>query len=273
MRDVPKGIAAERGYDPTADGYCLISGYGIAPEDLPDRAFVIVSTDRGRTWSDAVRVPPCGFAALGGRPSYIVRPDGKVLLFCHGRRAKQPGFQNETGLSVPLVYASWDGGASWGLLAEMTIEPAMPGGIMPYPLQLTNGHILAAVRRQYDGYNAYTQVYASEDQGRTWRFLSRVNDWGAPANLTQMPDGRIVCVYGYRQAPWGIRARVSDDLAVTWGEEIVLRDDGGSWDLGYPRTLLRPDGSLVTVYYFNDKTDPVQCHGGVRYIAATLWNI
>ncbi len=27
---------------------------------------------------------------------------------------------------------------------------------------------------------------------------------------------------------------------------VVYRDDGGSWDLGCPRTLLRSDGALVT---------------------------
>ena len=82
-----------------------------------------------------------------------------------------------------------------------------------------------------------------------------------------------MCVYGYRRPPYGLRARISPDRCVTWGEEIVLRDDGGSWDLGYPRTHLRADGSLVTVYYFNLKADPIQREGGVRHIAATLWRV
>ena len=54
---------------------------------------------------------------------------------------------------------------------------------------------------------------------------------------------------------------------MTWGEEIVLRDDGGSPDLGYPRTVQRPDGTIITVYYFNDRP------GGEAYIAATLWRV
>jgi hypothetical protein len=78
-------------------------------------------------------------------------------------------------------------------------------------------------------------------------------------------------VYGYRRPPFGIRARVSADRGATWGEEIVLRDDGGSGDLGYPRTHLRDDGALVTAYYFNLAGDPIQQNGGVRHIAATIW--
>ena len=54
--------------------------------------------------------------------------------------------------------------------------------------------------------------------------------------------------------------------AWSWGEEIVLRDDGGNWDLGYTRTLQRPDGKLVTVYYYNTDKD------SERFIAATIWD-
>ena len=41
---------------------------------------------------------------------------------------------------------------------------------------------------------------------------------------------------------------------------------GRLWDLGYPRTVQRPDGKIVTVYYFNDHKDTE------RYIAATIWD-
>jgi hypothetical protein len=117
----------------------------------------------------------------------------------------------------------------------------------------------------------WTELYASEDGGLTWKFVSRVNRWGAPASLLVLRDGRLLCVYGYRVPPYGVRARISDDGGETWGPEIVIRDDGGSWDLGYPRATELPDGKILTVYYFNDRDDPVQCEGGVRYIAATVF--
>ena len=66
--------------------------------------------------------------------------------------------------------------------------------------------------------------------------------------------------------PLGIRARISNDQGLTWGPEIMLRADGGTWDLGYTRTVQRADGKIVTVYYFNDKPDTE------RYIAATIWD-
>ncbi|MHC4874349.1 MAG: sialidase family protein [Planctomycetota bacterium] len=159
------------------------------------------------------------------------------------------------------------------MMGEFVLEPEKPMGIMAYPLILDNGNIIAAVRRQYSPWSLYTQIYISKDMGRSWKLHSRVNDLGAPASLLQLPDKRLVCVYGCRIKPWGIRARVSNDRGLTWSEEIVLRDDGGSQDLGYPRIIQRPDGKLLTVYYFNSKDDPIQQNGGVRHIAATIWEV
>ena len=137
-----------------------------------------------------------------------------------------------------------------------------------------DGRILASVRFQRDATGVmWTDIFASDDGARTWYFLSRVNDWGAPGDIVEMGDGRIVCVYGYRLDPSGIRARVSEDGARTWGRELVLRDDGGSWDLGYPRVLEVAPGRLLTVYYMNRRDDPIQMNGGVRHIARTIFEL
>ena len=84
--------------------------------------------------------------------------------------------------------------------------------------------------------------------------------------MVRMRDKRLALTYGYRLKPYGIRARISPDDGSTWGEEIILRSDGGTWDLGYPRTVQRSDGKLVTVYYFADSA------ASDRYIAATIWS-
>jgi len=282
LRNAPPCAASEHVYDPYADGFCLMGGFGIPSRDATHLAYVAVSTDRARTWSPPIRLPggivrTVGYKYLAGRPSYIIRPDGMLLLFAHGVRgmldpASDP-FHTETSYSRGLVLGSWNGGASWGMIGEINPGDQPCGVIMAYPLQLDDGTILAAARRQYDGYNAHTTIHESTDGGRTWTFLSRANDWGAPANLLHLPDGRIACVYGYRQKPWGVRARVSADRGRTWGEEIVIRADGGSWDVGYPRSVVREDGAIVTVYYINTGDDAIQLDGGVRHIAATIWQI
>ena len=84
--------------------------------------------------------------------------------------------------------------------------------------------------------------------------------------MVKLSDGRIALTYGFRAKPYGIRARLSSDNGETWGSEIVLRQDGGNWDLGYTQTVQRTDGKLITIYYYNN--DPA----AERYIGGTIWD-
>jgi hypothetical protein len=46
---------------------------------------------------------------------------------------------------------------------------------------------------------------------------------------------------------------------------MMLRDGGATWDLGYTRNIERPDGRIVTVYYWAPVLDRE------RIIEATIW--
>ncbi|HXK45750.1 MAG TPA: sialidase family protein, partial [bacterium] len=111
------------------------------------------------------------------------------------------------------------------------------------------------------------------DGGRHWQFLSRINDLGSPCHLLLLDDGRILATYGYRSYPFGIRCSISEDEGNTWKHELIIRDDGGSWDLGYPVSIQLDSGEIVSVYYFNDKNDSIQQDGGVRYIAGSIYKL
>ena len=47
-------------------------------------------------------------------------------------------------------------------------------------------------------------------------------------------DGRIVVIFARRKAPNGIGLIVSEDDGRTWSDEVILRNDAPSSDLGYP---------------------------------------
>jgi hypothetical protein len=77
--------------------------------------------------------------------------------------------------------------------------------------------------------------------------------------------GRLCVTYACRSVPCGIRARISRYLRKSGGEKIHLRDDTRTRDIGYTRSVQRPDGKIVTVY---DYTTDEQVK---QHIAATIW--
>jgi len=259
-----------------------------APES---RAFVRVSKDAGLTWSRSVMLPLDGLQSLSAINSATVRPDGRCLLFMF--EVSKDGWNRHN-----LVYRSTDDGTSFHFMSFITPKddpfaagsgdwkgPYAFGGhrwFYPRGLMLPNGRILCVLRCQRDPTSVmWTELYKSDDGGQTWQFLSRVNDFGEPSSPVRMRDGRLVMVYGYRMPPYGVRAVVSEDEGLTWGSEIIVRDDGGSWDLGYPNAWEAGPGRIGTIYYFNRKDDPVQVKpggtlagaGGVRHIARSIFSV
>jgi hypothetical protein len=102
----------------------------------------------------------------------------------------------------------------------------------------------------------WIDTYESRDQGATWTRLAAAADdtgrGGSPAALLHLADGRLCVTYGYRSEPYSMRTRFSGDGGKSWGGEVTLRKGGKAPDLGYPRSVVRPDGKILTVYYFND---------------------
>ncbi|MEI8221665.1 MAG: sialidase family protein [bacterium] len=267
--------------DWSSPDFCLTAGFGIPPEGELDLAYIQWSTNRGLDWHAPVVVPTFGFKWVQAKPDFIVRPDGVILLFVTVRlHGGQPtGHVATERVASPAsrfvaVYASPDHGETWNYLSSIIATSPDTGFTNRYyasPVLLPNGTILAAMRCQVDARNAWPEIFASADGGLSWTFVSRVSDWGGPTHLSLLSHGRLLAVYGRRSRPYGIRARTSADEGRTWSPELVLREDGGSWDLGYPRAVELGDGTVFAAYYFNGANDTVDCQGGVRHIAGTFF--
>jgi len=135
----------------------------------------------------------------------------------------------------------------------------------PSLLNLGNDHLLCLLRTNT------SRIYQSHswDGGRSWEPYKNTKMRGIPPNLLRLKDGRVLATYGYRKKPYGIRACSSLDDGLSWNtrDEIILRLDGGGWDLGYPSTIQLNNNKLLTAYYFytsKDKTRRIEC---------TRWNI
>jgi hypothetical protein len=265
------------------DRNVLIANSGTGFGQPNGRTVVRVSRDRGHTWGPRVDVPLDGLHSLSGMNSVLIRPDGTALIWL--MEVDEKGWNRH-----PCVYALPPGGTNFHFLTFVTPKQDPKGEadgdwtstfrfgghrwFYPRGYMLPDGRMLCVLRSQRDPRGVmWTEVYASDDGGRTWGFLSRVNDFGSPGSLVVKKDGRLVMVYGYRLAPSGIRAKVSEDGGKSWGPELIIRDDGGSWDLGYPNAWEMPDGKIGAIYYFNSKDDRIQANGGVRHIVRSIFSV
>jgi hypothetical protein len=215
------------------------------------------SPDRGHHWDGPYKLPDFGQTGIAARTDYLINGPHDLTMFLTA--AKRNRLEGRV-----ICVRTRDGAKTWEFESFVCPEPRwkMDYAIMPSSVRLTDGTILTAIR-----YNHRNDLYVSHDDGKSWKFLTRpVPKVENPPSLIQLKDGRLAITYGHRFKPFGIRARLSGDQGKTWSKEIVLRKDGGCWDLGYPRTVQRPDGKLVTIYYYNENENRE------RFIGATIWD-
>lgn len=210
---------------------------------------VLRSIDSGHTWCSSVVVDVRPFHAGCTLRPILELTDGTLLLPCYDEIQKPcPSF----------VVRSVDKGASWSGATAIAHDDVLQF-YEPALVQSRSGKLIAMLRTHAEG-GYYLYQCDSHDVGRTWTPPVRTPMYGLPAHLLALRDGRVLCVYGRRFAPFGIRACLSADEGQTWDidNELVLRDEFPNGDLGYPTSAQLADGSVITAYYGQD-TDGVTC--------------
>ena len=260
------GLAVFDGPDPATDDL-IVGGY---------RLYVQWSDDRGRSWQRREWTVP-GAVRFLSFPRSAPLADGTVLVPAYDlgwykdRLIDTVNAPEGPRRDVHATYAIRVIGGETCELAEI------PGGGFGNELALVEtapGTVLAHLRDDTTGYLLESW---SHDGGRTWSRALRTEIWGYPPHLLKLSDGRILCCYGYRRDPMGVRAVLSSDGGRSWDleHEVVLRDDAvATWgnplgqhcpgDLGYPLSVELPDGSIFTTYYFVEAD-------GIVHAAATTW--
>ncbi|UCG58331.1 MAG: exo-alpha-sialidase [Phycisphaerales bacterium] len=219
------------------------------------------SYDRGKTWSGPYRLPNLGARGTAARTDYIVNSKRDAFIFI--TVSKRNGREGR-----PLCARTTDGGLTWQRVSWIGPEPT-GFAIMPSTVRLSDTELLTTLRRR-EGTFRWISAWRSQNDAKTWTQEKHPVEYlgeGNPPMLNKLQDGRLCLTYGFRAYPYSMRARLSTDNGRTWGPQIVLRDDGTDRDIGYVRTVQRPDGKLVTIYYISDEET-----GPERYIAATIWD-
>jgi len=201
-----------------------------------------ITEDGGKTWTRAIRCP------VSAPHGYMVNKDGTLGYLGKGFDETMQG----TGGNVRYAVSD-DGGFTWSIRGEVPISAETIGQYHePHYLELSDGTLLGVIRYHIpkeEGGNMDVCLTKSTDGGKTWTEPIRMNVAGSPPHLMQHSSGAIVMVYGYRHPGYGQRAVVSYDNGETWSDEIIIRDDGQTGDLGYPCSIELDDGSIYTVYY------------------------
>lgn len=161
--------------------------------------------------------------------------------------------------SSVVLYRSVDDGLSfqyWATPAqdsgrEIFEEPFLyvtPKGKYVMLIRCHRGGNDAGIRRR-----ARLFIAESSDMGRSWTSPEDTGIHAEPAAAQRLADGRCLLVYGYRKKPYGVRARVCDPELknIAEAEEIIIRDDGGRIDTGYPWVAPLGGNRYLVVYYNN----------------------
>ncbi len=199
------------------------------------RMMVTRSEDGGSTWETPWDM---GYPAMEKHSSFghiVTLHGGTLLMPIYGR-----DITTVEGCCAYILRSS-DNGLTWNepsLIAEDYNETGL--------VLLPGGGLIAAMRSSEEGLLA---VSRSTDAGHSWdrpRHVTEAKEH--PADLTLLSNGWILMVFGVRREPFGVQAMVSKDEGVTWEERMVICNDLGESDLGYPSTVT-VGGLLVTVYY------------------------
>lgn len=222
------------------------------------------SYNRGKNWKGPFGLPSFGQRIVMARTDYIVLGENDCIAFISTSM-----LDGNYGKSCAI--RTKDGGLNWEFVGWMTEDfppleyKKFSYSIMPSTVRYSENMLISALRQRFEG-GKWLDIYKSEDMGKTWKFVSKAADAiNNPPSLIKLKDGRLCLVYCYRLEPYGLRAKISSDGGLSWSDEIVLREDGLSWDIGYVRSIERPDGKVVSVYYYHTAQNPQQ------HIAATIW--
>ncbi|MEO8025992.1 MAG: sialidase family protein, partial [Bryobacteraceae bacterium] len=249
--------------DFTKPGFCMTFRMQDGQEG---KSWFFYSYDKGKNWKGPYTFPMLGQTAIMARTDYIVNGPKDAMVFLTA--AKKAGGEGRT-----FMAQTKDGGLKWEFVAWTSPDPGDGFTIMPSSVRLSKTDLITTVRHENTkrtGPN-WIDAYVSHDNGKTWSYLSRPapdtgDKSGNPPSMIKLRDGRLAITYGHRSPPFEMRARLSSDNGKSWGKEIVLRGPAGAWDIGYPRTIQRADGKIVTLYYWASAPQKE------RTIEATIWD-
>jgi len=268
------------------DGMLICTSYGwafVRPDAIPNLkkpysenngaiflgGYLIRSVDGGKTWQGPVYppriAPESNFDPFGERlPAYN---RGALCEGISGRiywvvAASDSGTKRKTSTHLLI---SDDKGLTWRYSSQVAKDENVTFNETSV-YETPKGDIVAFLRTA--NLDDQPCIARSTDGGKSFGKWEPMGFQGHPLTALRLPDNRVLLTYGYRHKPFGIRARILNEECTDFAsaKEIVIRDDGGNGDVGYPWPVLLDSNRVLVTYYFNIES-------GTRHIAGTILEI
>jgi hypothetical protein len=231
--------------------------------------FMLKSAGLGDKWALTGKIPPLPGEFVRTPYKEIMSPFGRGAL-CEGKDGRlywavvRHDQLDPTRTSVHLLISD-DKGATWSYGCPIASDAQ--GTFNETSLLWTaKGELVAFLRSGNRG--GRPAVARSTDGGKSFGPWTDAGFVGEPLHALDLGDKGVLLTYGYRKPPYGIRARLlnSDCTDFATAQEIVLREDGGGADLGYPWSVRLDEKRVLVAYYFNQAN-------GTRHIAGSIVEI
>lgn len=230
--------------------------------------YIVKSLDGGATWQGPHYPPPI--------PGEIHNDAFGKTLPAFNRGAMYEGKKGQIYWVVasidkekPLInsthlYISYDKGITWkytSTIAKSDTVSFSETSVYETP----KGDVIAFMRTEF--FDDQACIARSKDGGKTFTW-EKMGFQGHPLAMVRLPDNRVLLTYGYRHQPFGIRARILNAECTDYktSKEFIVRNDGGTRDLGYSWPVVLTHNKVLIVYYFNKEN-------GTRHIAGSILEI
>lgn len=226
--------------------------------------YLVRSNNGGKNWSDAIY-------PIHIQPEININPMG-ISVPAYNRGALYEGKSGRIFWAVAATHAigktsvhlinSDDKGLTWNYSSPVAVDDRVSFNETSI-YETPKGDLVAFLRTS--GFEDQACIARSTDGGKTFGKWEGMGFKGHPLNALRLPDNRVLITYGYRHKPFGIRARILNAECTDFATapEIILREDGGSGDIGYTWPVQLDKKRVLVVYYFNT-------NNGTRSIQGTI---
>jgi predicted neuraminidase len=218
----------------------LLLFYKVGPSPSTWWGMLKTSTDNGRAWSDAQRLPDGILGPIKNKP--IELADGSLLC-----PSSSEGHPEEPKWRIHFERTA-DLGKTWTTSAPKTSAAGdTPINAIQPSILRHGGQQLQAIGRTRNGRLFET---GSQDDGKTWTplTLTALPNPNSGTDAVTLRDGRHLLIYNHNDRPKGrtpLNIAVSKD-GKTWEAALVLESEPGEYS--YPAIIQTSDGLVHATY-------------------------